>query len=283
MKIFGKTIKQFLIDGIPEGRISVELSNWSGKAIKVPRHYLKNSRDRNELIGTGVYLLFGKNIEKSKDTVYIGEADGIYSRLNQHLSVDFWTEALVFVSKDENLNKAHIKYLEHSLYKIAKEARRFEIKNSNTPNRPTISEADEAEMEEFLNNIKLLVNTLGYKIFDKLLSINKLNKKETFYIEKENLINAKGIPTSEGFVILKDSKIAEKLGTSITASLVNLRNKLIDENILDPKTLIFKEDYLFSSPSTAATMVRGRSANGLTEWKLKNGKTLKEMEGENEK
>lgn len=281
MKIFGKTIKQFLIDGIPEGRISVELSNWSGKAIKVPRNYLKESAQRKELEGTGGYLLFGKNIEDSIATVYIGEADGIYKRLNQHLnSEDYWTEALIFLSKDENLNKAHIKYLEHRLYKIAMEAGRFEVKNSNTPTKSSISEADEAEMEEFLENIQLLVNTLGYKIFDKLLSSNKKQRKNNFHIEKGEEINATGIPTIEGFVIFKGSKITPKLGTSLTTSLTNLRDKLITKKIIDSETLVFQEDYLFSSPSTAATMVRGRSANGLTEWKMKNGKTLKEFEEE---
>lgn len=280
MKVFGKTIKQFLIDGIPDGRISVELSNWTGKAFKIPRSYLKKSEKRKELESTGVYLLIGKNPEELIDAVYIGEADGIYRRLKQHLGVDFWTEVIVFVSKDDNLNKAHIKYLEHRLYKLAFEAGRYELKNSNTPTKSTISEADEAEMEEFLEKIKLLVNTLGYKIFDKLLSSNTKQRANNFIIKKGDKIDAKGTPTNEGFVILKDSKVTDKLGTSITASLINLRNKLIKENILDGENLVFNEDYLFSSPSTAATLILGRSANGLTEWKMKNGKTLKEFEGE---
>lgn len=280
MNIYGKTIKQFLIDGIPNGRISVELSNWIGKAFKIPRSYLKQSSDRNELGGTGVYLLIGKNPEELSDAVYIGEADGIFKRLTQHLSTDFWNEAIVFVSKDENLNKAHIKYLEHRLFKLAFEADRYELKNSNTPTKPSISEADEAEMEEFLQNIKLLVNTLGYKLFDKLVSSKSEQDKNNFQIKKGEKINANGIPTNEGFVILKGSKVTAKLGTSITNSLINLRTKLIDQKIINSETLIFQENFLFSSPSTAATLVLGRSANGLTEWKMKNGKTLKQFEKE---
>ena len=278
--MYGKTIKQFLIDGLPNGRVSVELSNWIGKALKIPRSYLKESSNRIELQGTGVYLLIGKNPEELSDAVYIGEADGIFKRLSQHLSTDFWNEAIVFVSKDENLNKAHIKYLEHRLYKIAFEAGRYELKNSNTPTKPSISEADKAEMEEFLQNIKLLVNTLGYKLFDKLFTSKTEQRKNTFEIKKGEKIDAKGIPTNEGFVILKGSRITNKLGTSITNSLINLRKQLIQQNIINPETLVFQEDYLFSSPSTAATLVTGRSANGLSEWKMRNGKSLKQFEEE---
>jgi hypothetical protein len=113
---FGKTIKKFLIDGDPNGRMSCELSNWSGKAYKIPRIKIKECTDRVDLTGTGVYLLFGKD-DSGKDQVYVGEAESILMRLNQQLiKKEFWNEAIVFVSKDENLNKAHIKYLENRLY-----------------------------------------------------------------------------------------------------------------------------------------------------------------------
>ena len=104
--MFAKTIKLFLMDGNPNSRISCELSNWSGKAYKIPRIEVKNCADRSELQGTGVYLLFGKN-ELEKDQVYIGEAECILKRLKQQLGQkEFWSEAIVFVSKDDNLNKA---------------------------------------------------------------------------------------------------------------------------------------------------------------------------------
>lgn len=117
---FGKTIKIFLIDGDPNGRMSCELSNWTGKAYKIPRIKIKDCIDRKDLMSTGIYLLLGKN-DDNKDLVYIGEAENVFTRLNQHLSSkDFWNEAIVFTSKDENLNKAHIKYLENRLHEIAK-------------------------------------------------------------------------------------------------------------------------------------------------------------------
>ena len=90
--IFGKTIKIFLIDGEPNGRMSCELSNWTGKVYKIPRIKIKECGDRDDLISTGVYLLFGKD-EEGKDLVYIGEAESILKRLNQHLTQkDFWNE-----------------------------------------------------------------------------------------------------------------------------------------------------------------------------------------------
>src|ERR1039457_3180129 len=107
---FGKTIKIFLFDSDPNGRMSCELSNWSGKAYKIPRIKIKECSDRDDLSNTGVDLLFGKN-DEGKDQVYIGEAECILKRLNQHLvQKDCWNETIVFISKDDNLNKAHIKY-----------------------------------------------------------------------------------------------------------------------------------------------------------------------------
>src|SRR5690606_36139728 len=127
---------------------------------KIPRNKIKECKDRPDIFNTGIYLLFGKN-QENKDSVYIGEAETILIRLNQHLGQkDFWNEAIVFVSKDENLNKAHVKYLENRLYEIAINVKRYEVENSNTPTLSSISESDRAEMEEYIENIKLLVNTL---------------------------------------------------------------------------------------------------------------------------
>lgn len=277
---FGKTIKIFLIDGDPNGRMSCELSNWTGKAYKIPRIKIKDCTDRDDLISTGVYLLFGKD-EDGKDLVYIGEAETILKRLNQHLNQkDFWNETIVFISKDENLNKAHIKYLENRLHHIAKNANRYKVENSITPTQSSISEPDQAEMEEFLENIKMLVNTLGHKVFEEKRDFRPKQKTEPFFIKAARGADAEGEPTSDGFVVFKGSKAAGTTVPSITSNFVNLRQKLIDEKAIveNSNSYEFVEDYIFSSPSTAAAMVMGRNANGLTEWKLKNGKTLKEYE-----
>lgn len=281
---FGKTIKIFLIDGDPNGRMSCELSNWTGKAYKIPRIKIKECTDRDDLMNTGVYLLFGKD-EEGKDLVYIGEAESILKRLNQHLNQkDFWNETIVFVSKDDNLNKAHIKYLENRLHDIAQLAKRYKIENSIIPTQSSISESDRAEMEEFIENIKMLVNTLGHKVFDEKREFKPKQKHEIFSIKAARGADGQGEPSSDGFVVLKGSKAAATIVNSMTASFILLRQKLIDDGVLVDKGEFyeFSDDYIFSSPSTAAVMVMGRNANGLTEWKQKDGKTLKDFEN-NEK
>jgi len=280
---FGKTIKIFLIDGEPNGRMTCELSNWTGKAYKIPRIKIKDCVDREDLNNTGVYLLFGKN-DSDKDIVYIGEAEAILKRLNQHLTQkDFWNETIVFVSKDDNLNKAHIKYLESRLFEIATQAKRYIIENSVSPTQSSISESDKAEMEEFIENIKMLVNTLGHKLFDEKREIKPQQKQEYFYVKAARGADGQGVQTSEGFVVFKDSKATLKIVNSLLESFVNLRNRLIEEEVLINKGEYFEfaEDYIFSSPSAAASIVMGRTANGFTEWKQKDGITLKDFESNN--
>lgn len=277
---FGKTIKIFLIDGEPNGRMSCELSNWSGKAYKIPRIKVKDCSDRDDLSSTGVYLLFGKD-ESGKDQVYIGEAESILKRLNQQLtSKDFWNEAIVFISKDENLNKAHIKYLENRLHDIAKSANRYTVDNSIVPTQSSISESDRAEMEEFIEYIKMLVNTLGHKVFEEKREFKPKQKQDSFFIKAARGADGQGEPTSDGFVVFKNSKAAAAIVNSMAPNFITYRQKLIDEGVLIDKGEYFEftDDYIFSSPSTAAVMVMGRNANGLTEWKNKEGRTLKDFE-----
>lgn len=282
MKKFGKTIKLFLIDGEPNGRMTCELSNWTGKAYKIPRIMIKDSYSREDLKSPGIYLLFGEN-EEGKGLVYIGEAETIIERLKQHVSQkEFWSEVILFISKDENLNKAHIKYLESRLYEITKKVNYYELENSTIPSKSSISESEIAEMEEFIENIKLLTNTLGHRVFESLVNpeTSKTKKTNSFFIKAARGANGIGIPSSKGFIIFKNSEIATSTVESMQKSLIDIRQKLIDNKtiIKSENGLIFDKDYEFSSPSTAAAILMGRNANGLKEWKLKSGKTLKEYE-----
>jgi hypothetical protein len=277
---YGKTIKLFLLDGDPNGRITCELSNWSGKAYKIPRIKVKDCIDRQDLSSTGVYLLFGKD-DAGKEQVYIGEAESILKRLNQQLKQkDFWNEAIVFISKDENLNKALVKYLENRLYEIAKFSNRYTVENSIVPTQSSISESDKAEMEEFIDNLKMLVNTLGHKVFDEKREFKSNKQEKLFSIKSVRGANAHGEPTSDGFVVFKNSKASSSVVNSISTGFMNYRLQLIDEGILIDKGefLEFSDDYIFSSPSTAAAIVMGRNANGLLEWKTKDRKNLREFE-----
>lgn len=276
----GKTIKIFLIDGDSNGRMSCELSNWTGKAYKIPRIKIRECSDRDDLINTGIYLLFGKD-EEGTELVYIGEAESVLSRLKQHLSgKEFWNEAIVFISKDDNLNKAHVKYLENRLHDIAMSARRYKIENTIIPTQSSISESDRAEMEEFIEYIKMLVNTLGHKVFDEKREYKVKEKQDFFSFKATRGAEGHGQPTSDGFVVFRGSKAAFEVTNSFSPSLLKIRQKLIDTGILENKVEYFEflEDFIFSSPSTAAAIVMGRNANGQKEWKLNNGTTLKDFE-----
>ncbi len=288
---FGKTIKLFLIDGDTNGRLTCELSNWTGKAYKIPRNFVKICTDRPELQTTGVYMLLNKSTDLSeKGQIYIGEAEDIFKRLSQHLKEkDFWNEAIVFISKDDNLNKAHIKYLENRLHVIAYDADRYELINTQKPAQSSISESDKAEMEEFLSNVLTLISTLGYNAFEQIRQVDKkeLTEKDEddlFYVSAVIGANGIGKPTSEGFVVFENSQVADPVTNSYPKTMQKLRDTLISEEIIkkDGDKMIIKRDYLFSSSSSAAMIIMGRSANGLTEWKLKSGKTLQDYEtGEN--
>lgn len=232
------------------------------------------------MTNTGVYLLFGKN-DDDKDMVYIGESESILKRLNQHLTQkDFWNEAIIFISKDENLNKAHIKYLENRLHEIAKSANRYKLDNSIIPTQSSISESDRAEMEEFIEYIKMLVNTLGHKVFDEKRQTISKERGAVLYIKAVRGADAYGEQTSDGFLVFKNSRAAGTIVASMTPNYISLRQNLIEDGLLIDKGdyLEFSEDCIFSTPSSAATIVLGRNANGLVEWKHKDGKTLKEIE-----
>ncbi len=289
-KAFAKTIRIFLIDGIPHGRMSVELSNWTGKAYKIPRTMVKVSESRQDLQGNGVYLLFGRDTaDNDKDVVYVGETEEVYKRLLAHLGEkEFWNTAVIVISKDDNLNKAHLKYLESKMYDSAVEAGRYTILNNNKPKCSAISEPDVAEMDEFLDNMTLLISTLGFKVFDKVQQdSDKDVGREILYISSTKGAEARGQQTEEGFVVLKDSKIAVKEAPSFKGpqfkGTYSLRQKLISDEIITKEQgeLILTKDYLFSSPSTAAMVVLGRSANGRTEWKTSSGEHLKDIEQKN--
>ncbi|GAL68644.1 hypothetical protein JCM19301_3231 [Jejuia pallidilutea] len=262
--------------------MTCELSNWTGKAYKIPRIMIKESYSREDLQSPGIYLLFGEN-EDGKGLVYIGEAETIIDRLKQHVAQkEFWSEVILFISKDENLNKAHIKYLESRLYEITKKINHYELENNTIPAKSSISESEIAEMEEFIENIKLLTNTLGHRVFETLVSAeaNKAKKTNTFYIKAAKGANGIGIPSSKGFIVFKNSEVATSTTESMQKSLINIRKRLIENKtiIKSENGLVFDKDYEFSSPSTAAAILMGRNANGLKEWKLKSGKTLKEYE-----
>lgn len=294
----GKSINLFLMDGDANGRIKCTLTNWTGVAYKIPRTELDQCKERNDLKQSGVYFLFGNSDETGKGVVYIGQAgtrkngEGILYRLMEHKrnpEKDYWTEAIVFTTSNNSFGPTEISYLENRFCKLAIEARRYEVKNGNDPTPGNITEEKESELEEFIDYSKVIMGTLGYKLFEPIINkscIEKQGKPEIAeadqiplclkrVIKNVGKVEANGIQTSEGFVVLSGSRISPQDDNTIPAVIKERRKSApIDTNG------ILKEDLLFTSPSYAAMFVIGKSANGLTSWKTQDGKTLKSLENE---
>ena len=276
---FNKTIQMCIFDGNPNGRIMCELSNWNGRVYKISRNDLSEFANRPDCEYTGVYFLFGKN-EDNKDTVYVVEAEKMLVRLKQHLKDhNYWNDCVVVISKDNILNKAHVKYLENKFYTLAVDSKRSSIINNTVPTCSSISEFDESMLTEFIENARLLVNTLGYKVFDKIDTsvVEKENSDTIFHIAAARGADAKGLLVPDGFMVIKGSKIAKDTVPSMASNLVNLRNIMLEKNIINQE-FVFVTDYIFTSPSLAAAIVMGRNANGRTEWKNINNKSIKDIE-----
>ena len=275
---FNKTIQMCIFDGNPNGRIMCELSNWNGRVYKISRNDLSEFANRPDCEYTGVYFLFGKD-EDNNDTVYVGEAEKMLVRLKQHLKDhNYWNDCVV-ISKDNILNKAHVKYLENKFYTLAVDSKRSSIINNTVPTCSSISEFDESMLTEFIENARLLVNTLGYKVFDKIDTsvVEKENSDTIFHIVAARGADAKGLLVPDGFMVIKGSKIAKDTVPSMASNLVNLRNIMLEKNIINQE-FVFVTDYIFTSPSLAAAIVMGRNANGRTEWKNINNKSIKDIE-----
>lgn len=276
---FSKTIQMYIFDGNPNGRIMCELSNWNGRVYKISRNELLQFSQREDAQNTGVYFLFGKD-DENNDTVYIGEAEKMIVRLKQHLKdSEYWNDCIAVISKDNLLNKAHVKYLENAFYMLAQKSGRYNILNSTVPTCSSVSEYDEAMLQEFISNAKLLVNTLGYKAFDTIddSNVNQRDEAEYFYIKAARGANAKGLIVSDGFAVMKGSIIASTTVPSMSESLKKRRDSLIKKGIIN-ENFEFTKDYIFTSPSLAASVVMGKNANGLKEWKNNKNKSIKDLE-----
>lgn len=275
------TIKLFLPRGDAKSLRTAEISNWTGKAIAAPRTEFDDLLQRDELEKSGVYFLIGTDPESGQPHAYIGEAEVVCDRIKQHRTKEFWVSAMVFVSKDENLTKAHIRYLEGRLIAAATEAGRFTLENSQSGGSK-LPESDREDMEVFLSRIRQLLPVLGSDI---LVPPSQPKAKQqaggTLYCRAKGA-EARGHRTPDGFVVLKGSTavLNERQGAHKWPASIALRKKLIAEGALIKKNEFFEfsSDYEFSSPSAAAAVIQGGSANGLIEWKSQDGRVLRDID-----
>lgn len=270
------TIKIFLVNGSPTGLRTAEISNWSGKAIACPRTELSDLLAREECDHPGVYVLTGIDSDSGESVVYIGEAEQVSKRLKSHKDRDFWNAAVVFLSKDENLTKGHVKYLEGKLITQAADAKKAKVMNSQSSGSH-LPESDSAEMDVFCEKIFQLLPIMGVSAFRRVETAVK--ESSGLYFCKIKGLTAKGKRSESGFVVFAGSEAVADNRPSARWTK-ELRDRLKEEGVLieEGDRLVFSRDYEFGSPSTAASAVRGGATNGLLNWKTKEGKTLKEIE-----
>jgi hypothetical protein len=278
----GFSVRVFLPDGDPDGIKVVEKSNWTGRGLVIPRPIFPEARSREELKSTGVYILVGPSESAALPKTYIGEGDPVLPRLDQHFKQkDFWTHAIAFTSKDANLNKAHVQRLEARLVELANRAKRCVLDNGNVPQPPSLSEADTADVECFLDDLLLCLPILGVGFFE---AAPELEGKALRLTLKAKGIESHGYESPKGFVVQAGSKAVkdDKITASIHGYLKDLRSDLMKQEVLIDKGDWYElaQDYTFASPSTAAGVLLARNANGRIEWKAEDGRTLKEHQGE---
>ncbi len=286
----GKNINLFFMDGEASGRIKCTLANWTGIAYKIPRTMLDKARDISYLDQTGVYFLFGTTETAGDPVVYVGQAGirkngrGILCRLDEHRrdsEMDYWTEAVAFTTSNNSFGPTEISYLENRFCNMAKEAKRYFVKNSNDPSPGNITEEKESELEEFIVYAKLVMGALGYKLFEPLVvrkqqieAAEKTDEQPLLFFKTQKA-DASGKRTSEGFVVMTGSTISLTTTKSCPENILKFREKFA-EKIDDQGKLT--EDLLFPSPSAAAGFVGGSSLSGNIMWKDESGKSLKDIE-----
>jgi len=296
-EIQGITVRIFLPQGTGQGLKIAEIPfNWTGKAFWIHRYQLNLLLDRDELENPGLYILIAQNDEiNSRYSMYVGETENVKNRLKQHLEKDFWNQVIVFTNSDENLTKAHVKYLEYSVCKKLADANRVILENTQIPNENVLPESEKANMDEFVNKIYLIIETFGFPgIFEKIRSKeispdvpsseNKMINDYTFQIKLQR-INATMTPDLPiGFKVIKGSELAKTSSRWETDPMLKSarlkRDQLITEGLIEQKgdSIVLLDDVWFTSPSAASNFVVGRKSNGRTSWVTEEGTNYGDIE-----
>jgi len=292
--IKGRSLELYFIDGKPDGMLTATVPfQWTGHVLMANRNQISDALKRKEASRTGVYLLFGETEDGTQ--AYIGEGEDISQRIKDHAgNKDWWTSAILITDTGNELNKAHVKYLEARLVETALDVGKIQLENNTTPTPPSLSEAATANMEGFLDNIFTVLPALRIDSFLKETrssttleqNLAKAPEKPIFTLKTpKHGIYAEATLEGGEFVVLKGAKGNKKWMNPKyqTSSEAKKFHELIKLGLLieEGNNHILVENYAFSSPSTAAAVLNGRSTNGRTEWKLKGTKkTYREWEAE---
>ena len=284
MALLGKSIDLYLMDGSAAGRWQATLSNWNCNSYKIPRTDLKHCEDLPELHAPGVYFLFGRDDESGQQFVYVGEGDDALKRVLQPHTFEkdgsYWTEVVFLITPDGSLDKAKIKYLENRFHKIVIDTGRYLIKNGNTPPQSPVQKKVRDMLEEFIMNTQLIMPALGHKVFEPHPSAETEEQDDLLYFTRSQGKGGKAVGkiAEDGFWVLKGSYICPDIADYLPTGLVAARKKYADA--IDSHGIL-QRDISFGSPSYASSFVCGKNSNGLTEWKNKDGVTLKELNEDN--
>ncbi|MEC0329130.1 GIY-YIG nuclease family protein [Paenibacillus macerans] len=292
----GKSIKLYIMGEKYKNLKTAELSNWTGKAYIGQRKHVQILQNIEELASPGIYLLISELEDSYQKRIYIGEADEVNGRLSEQFKKkDWWSDFVIFISKDTNLTKSHVRYLERELYEIAIiNKTTIETTNGNTPPGSKLPTSECDDMDDFNENIIFVLSNLGILDFTKTQvtdeDINNRRKQESdiFYL---NVPGAEGEVTKEAKLIIVEGTYRLLSGSYIRKDHVNsfashnyakLKKQLEEEGFFEPSE---SESYFklcrhvdFKSPSAAAAIVRNSSMNGRKEWRLKGGVSLDEYE-----
>ncbi len=253
----GKTVTTYLIDGDPKGTQYAFISNKICQMFVVPRSNLSYLNTQEKLQKPAFYILLGED-ESTKPQAYVGETENFKERVKDHDSKKaFWQKALIFVSKDADMTKVDVQYLEHKAIAEAMKANTFILSdNKQIPKAPNLPEHQQDSMDEFFEDVKFLASFIGCNIFE----ISQPKSEHLFYTKGRGC-NAKGFYSSDGFTVLKGSVIAKTMVPSFNWK--DKREKMILNYTSDENgALILTSDKTFSSPSTAADFCIGSSNNG---------------------
>lgn len=284
----GKQVRLFLVDGTPNGILAAEIMNWTGRIFSGSRSDLNDMLGRGEANSPGVYFLIGDNPDNpDRRLLYIGEADDVAVRLRQHNSAsvgkDFWDRVVFLTSKDANLTKAHVRYLESRLIALAVAADFFVLENDKRPPVINLPEADISDMEYFLSQAQIVLPVLGLDAFRaRTLQTNADGDKRPGHTSPmfemkvpQELGNARGQDVDGEFVVAKGSR-ARSSWSGNNHGYSRLYERLVESGTLAQvgETTELTRDHAFSSPSAAAAIVSGRPSNGRTAWRNpRNGQT----------
>ena len=286
----GRSIELFFVDGVPDGMVTATIPfQWSGHVLVTRRTQLKEAISREEAKRPGVYLLIGdKNGENS---LYIGETDELKTRLTQHAaSKDWWDTAILITSNGEPLNKAHVRYLELRMFADAKSVNKIALSYGQSPSGSPLSEAARAHMDDFLENIYLVLPALRFDFFtaqakDDSPSAPDQNTNDAVYFTFEvpkHGIKSRARWDGGKFIVEAGSLARDKwASTASHPTYKALFEELVDQGILTPQGphRIFSKSYVFNSTSAAAAVVSGRPASGPKSWLVEDsGQTYGEWE-----